>query len=69
MLEVPGAPASARTAATEHRRRTSLIAAGSTFFSLFFNWLATFYRDVRVSELFSDFADDGFRPPVFETQG
>ena len=62
MPEVPSAHATARTAAIEHRRRISLIAAGSAIFSLLFNWVATFYRDVRVSELFSDYADDGLCP-------
>jgi len=62
MPEAPGAHATARTAAMEHRRHISLIAAGSAIFSLFFNWVATFYRDVRVSELFSDYADDGLCP-------
>jgi len=62
MPEVPSAHATARTAAMEHRRHISLIAAGSAIFSLFFNWVATFYRDVRVPELFSDYADDGLCP-------
>ena len=62
MPEVPSANATARTAAIGHRRRISLIAAGSAIFSLLFNWVATFYRDVRVSELFSDYADDGWCP-------
>ena len=69
MPDVPSSHAIARTAAIEHRRRISLVAAGSAIFSLLFNWIATFYRDVRVSELFSDYADDGLYPPLVEAQG